>query len=107
MAAPVYYNSASIYIKSATDLNAKIIAVQAVIDALYAQILVLAEQDSPIQEYMLNDGQTVIKGVYSSPSSITKTIDILEKQKNQFINQLNGRHVRMIDSKNFTGNGFC
>lgn len=102
----VFFENCSVYISSRTTLEAKIAAIDAIITALYAQMLVLATQDSPVQEYLLNDGQTTIKAMYRSEASISKTIDILNKQRNELINQLNGRVVRMVDSKNFIPPGW-
>lgn len=99
---PVIFISDRQYLQSCSTIEAKIVAIDAIIDALYEQMLVLAQDDSPIQEYMLNDGQTTIKCIYRSTQSITSSIDVLTKQRNRYANQ--GRRVmHMIDSKNLIG----
>lgn len=102
MAASIY-TSCGLYIESKCTLLEKIQAMDALMDALYAQMLLMAENGTPIQEYMLNDGETIIRTNYNSQLSIQKTIDILERRKNTFVNQYNGRVTRGVDSKNFTG----
>lgn len=102
----VVYDSAHVYIQSKKSLAEKVTAVQEIIDALDGQLLVLAMQDSPLSEYMLNDGQTTIRAYYRTTSSIVATQEALERRKWSYINQINGRVVRMVDSKNFIGNGY-
>ena len=103
----VYYDTEAVLIQSCADMSAKITTIDAIITALYGQMLTLASQGSPIQEYMLNDGQTIIKTIYRTTTQIEATIDILTKQRNRYQNQINGRYIRAVDSKNFTGNGYC
>lgn len=91
------------YIDSKSDIADKIAAVDTVIAALEAQELAMAENPSPIQEYMLNDGETLIKTSYNSQKSIRDTLEILERRRNKLINRYNGRCTRSVDSKNFTG----
>jgi hypothetical protein len=103
MALPTIYISEREYLLSCTDKATKVAAIDAIIDALYMQLLAMAQQENPIHEYMLNDGQTVIKTTYASSATITKTIDALTFQKNRLVNQ--GNTVRqMVDKKNFIGN---
>lgn len=99
---PAIYISETAYLKSFTDKQTKIAAMDAIIDALFAQSLVLAQQESPIQEYMLNDGQTIIKTIYRSGTQIMATINALQLQRNKIIN--NGqRSTIMQDVSNFIG----
>lgn len=100
---PAVYTSEGVYITSRTSNEQKIAAIDAIIDALYAQLLVLAGQEAPILEYMLNDGQTTIKSVYQTPDSITRVINMLEAQRNMYINRINGRCIRMIPTNNLIG----
>lgn len=100
----VYFDSCSIYVTSATSLRAKIDRMQAVIDMLEETALKSAGNED-ISEYSLDDGQTKIKTVYKSASAVADAIETFERLKQKYINQLNGRAVRMVDSKNFPSNG--
>ncbi len=99
---PVAFESDRAYLQSCTTVEDKIAACDAIIDALFTQMLALAQQESPIQEYMLNDGQTIIKAIYRDAKQITMSIDALTKIRNRYANQ--GRRVmHMIDGKNLIG----
>ena len=68
------------------------------------QIAVIANSD--VQEYSLNDGQTVIKTVYRSPDSIAKAIEQYEKIKNRIHAQMTGQRVmRLADAGSIQSNG--
>lgn len=98
----VYYDSAAIYIDSATDLCDKIAKIDQVIDALLTNALVAAANDN-IEEYSLNDGQTIIRTTYKGADAVQKSIHAFESIKQTYVNRLNGRGVRLVDSKSFTG----
>lgn len=99
----VYFDSSSIYINSASDLRAKIVRCEAVIEALFVAAEKAAANED-ISEYSLDDGQSKIKTVYKSAASVMAAIDVFQRQQQRYINQLNGRAVRMVDSKNFPSN---
>ena len=99
---PVTYESDRQYLKSCTDIASRIAAIDTLITALYDQMLVLAQQEEPVTEVMLNDGQTIIKTVYRSGEQIEKTISVLQKQRNTLANQ-GRRCVRMQPVSNFNG----
>ncbi len=99
----VYFDSSSIYITSATDLQTKIARCEAVIEALFTAAEKAAANED-ISEYSLDDGQTKIKTVYKSTASVMAAIEVFQTQQQRYINQLNGRAVRMVDSKNFPSN---
>lgn len=99
---PVYYDSAAIYIQCASTLQDRIIRIDAIITALYDTALKAAANDN-LTEYSLNDGQTVIRTVYKGADSVLSSIKAFESIKQMYINQLNGRVFRLVDSKNFTG----
>lgn len=97
----VYFSSAYIYIESCSDLRAKIAAIEAIQAALETSALTAATTGH-ISEYMLNDGQTIIKAIYRNVSEITRSINDLEKIKQRYIIKLNGgRMTRLMDEKNF------
>lgn len=103
----VIYETCSIYVTSQTTLQARIMAIEAVIDALITTGATAAGTDN-IQEYSLNDGQTIIKTIYKGSVAVGNAINFWEAQKQRYINQLNGRMVRLHDAKNFNRrfNGF-
>jgi hypothetical protein len=106
----VQYDSEQIYVDSALNgltrraqLKLKVIRIEAIQDALLSYALTAASKGS--NEYQLNDGQTIIKMVYRTPEQISKAYEAFEKIKNEIVNQLNGRMVRLSDGRNFTGRG--
>lgn len=101
----VEYSTCSIYITSATLLKERIARTQQVITALQNQRLAAALDGSKanIKEYNLDDGQTKIKTVYRDLSEISNALLVLETELQMMYNQLNGRVVRVLDSKNFKG----
>ena len=94
------YTSADLYIESKTSLRAKIAAIEAVQTALMTSALKAVAKAS-ISQYSLNDGQTIIQTTYRNSNEITQSYEGFERIKQMFINQLNGRRVRLVDSKNF------
>jgi hypothetical protein len=98
----VYYDSASKYIDCASDLRDKITRIETIISALEDTALKAAANDN-ITEYSLNDGQTIIRTVYKGADAVLNSIMAFEKIRQMYINRLNGRVMRLVDSKNFTG----
>lgn len=96
----VIFDSTQIYIESKTGMAAKIVAIDAVIDSLFAAAATAAA-NSDITEYWLDDGQTKIKETYRGPQAILASIRVFEQQKQYYINKLNGRKIRLVDSRSF------
>ena len=96
----IYFDSEAIYINSCTDARAKIVAINACIDALLTSVLEAAGK-AGTEEYMLNDGQTVIKKMYRNPNTVTEMISALRIVRQQYINDINNRSVRLMPGKNF------
>lgn len=94
----IFYNSAAIFIDCATSLKDKITKIDLVIDALFTNALKAAANDN-ITEYSLNDGQTIIRTEYRGAQAVMKSITAFETLKQLYVNRLNGRVVRMVDSK--------
>ena len=94
----VIYDSAAIYIESATNLCDKIVKIDAIITALEDTALKSATSDD-ITEYSLDDGQTKIKTVYKGTDAILNSIQSLIRLRNYYLNKLNGRQVRLVDGK--------
>lgn len=98
----VYFDSAYKYIDCASTLREKITKIEAIISALEDTALKAAANDN-ITEYSLNDGQTIIRTVYKGADAVLRSIEAFEKIRQMYINRLNGRVMRLVDGKNFTG----
>ena len=99
------FDTCGLYIQSATSIQAKIAAIDAIIDALIVQSAdaVLTQN---LSEYQLNDGQTIIKQVYRGEKGITDAILAFEQMKYRYVRRLNGGVYRAVDSKNFRNGTF-
>lgn len=100
----VVYDSAGIYITAAATTTDKITRIDAIITALLTVSLTAASSDN-ISSYMLDDGQTKINTAYKGVDSVVKSIKAFEDLKSYYQNTLNGRVMRLVDSKNFKRNG--
>lgn len=96
----VIYDSAGVYINSVTDAKDKIVRIDAVINALLETAAKAAANDN-ITEYTLDSGQTKIKTMYRGAASVMASIKAFETLKQIYVNQVNGRVIRLVDSKNF------
>ena len=102
MADGVVYDSAGIYVASRTTNLQKIAAIDAIISKLEEMALISAGTIN-IDDYSLDDGQTKIKTKYRSGADITTAIMDFMKIREIYINRVNGRQIRLVDSRNFTG----
>ncbi len=100
---PAIYLKDNDFILSATTVQGRIDNIDLIIDALYAQMLVLAQQGEPVNEYTLSDGQTHIKANYRTVEQITNAISALTLRRNKLENNFKGRTTRAVDIKNFIG----
>lgn len=96
----IIYDSADLYIECATDLRAKIARINAIITAL-ENAAVKGAATGHLSEYNLDDGQTKIRTAYRNMEEVMQAIKSFEQIRQMYINRLNGRHVRLVDSKNF------
>lgn len=101
----VVFDSAALYVVNAVTIQDKITRVDKIIDALMTTALIAAAKDN-VTEYMLDDGQTKIQTMYRSASEVLSSIKSFEAIKQMYINQLNGRVVRLVDEKNFRRYGY-
>lgn len=99
----ITFDSAGLYIQSKKTLQDRILAIDAIIEALELTALNMAGKDD-IQEYHLNDGQTIIKTIYKGSVGVASAIDDFERIKQRYVNRYNGRMVRLVDGKNFNRN---
>ena len=96
------YDSAAIYIETSDALCDKIDKLDAIIAALETAALT-ASANQGIEEYELDDGQVKIKTKYRNAEDIIKSINAYEKMRQLYINRLNKRVHRLVDSKNVIG----
>lgn len=96
------YTKADEYLATATTLADRITKIDSIIAALLV-LATTATDDQLYEEYELDDGQTKIKARYRGQKAIMAAIKGWENMKNYYINQSNGRTMRLIDGKNFTG----
>jgi hypothetical protein len=94
------FDSADLYIETASTIRGKITKIDAIITALETTALKAAAKNN-IEEYWLNDGQTQIKTKYRTTEDVLKSIKAFEQLKQMYVNKLNGRTIRLVDSKNF------
>ena len=94
------FESASTYIQGASTIAAKITAIDNIIDALLVTAADSASNDG-IKEYMLNDGQTVIREEYTGVNHIMESINAFNKLRTYYENRANGRVTRMVPGLNF------
>ncbi len=97
---PVYYDSEGLFIASCSGTRAKIAAIDAIIDALLLAAANAAASDN-IQEYSLNDGQTIIRSLKRGTEGIFKSIEAFRRLRKSYEQELTGRMVRLVDEKNF------
>ncbi|KKN55740.1 hypothetical protein LCGC14_0579500 [marine sediment metagenome] len=96
----ITYDSSDIFIQSATTLKAKIVRIDAIMVALEDTML-KAAGTANFDEYLLDDGQVRIKTIYRTTEDVIKSIKSLEAVRQMYVNRLNGRHIRLVDGKNF------
>ncbi len=100
----VTYDNEGLYIDSKTSNAAKAKACSQIISALLTLAATEAASDG-VSKYTLNDGQVVITAEKRGVNSIMASIKGFENLRKYYIAQVNGRMTRLVDSKNFTGNG--
>lgn len=92
------------YIASRTSLQAKIAAIDVVIEN---NILLMGSQTlgqaGGTNMYELDDGQVRIKVIYKSVNEILAINTGLERMQQMYINRLNGRSVTLRDVRTFRG----
>jgi len=98
----VEYSSSEIYVTSASDISVRLTRIRQVIDNLILlAISTSGSGKSKYDSYELDDGQVKIFAKYRSTKDINEAIQGFEALEQRYLNQLNGRKMRMIDSKNF------
>lgn len=92
------FQSETLFIDSAANLEEKVKKLDLIIDALLDLATASAGKDD-VAEYSLDDGQTKIRTQFRGMSSIMRAIDDYEKLRQRCLNRLNGRVMRLVDSK--------
>lgn len=98
----VEYSRASLYVENSTSVNEKITRIDAIITALETAALDATSNDSVVQ-YTLDNGQTKISETYRGSEAIFSSINKFIRLREYYINKLNGRVSRCVDSKNLKG----
>lgn len=97
----ITYENAGLYIESCKKIRDKIIAIDAIIDALMLAASKSATR-AHITEYSLNTGQTQIRTSLRGTTAVISAIHEMETLKQMYIARLpnNGRVSRVVDGKN-------
>lgn len=96
------YDNISTYILSKPAGLQRIKAIEALIDIMIASIADHASgSGATVSEYQLDDGQVKLKTGYRSLSEVSAGVQALEKMKQMYVNQYNGRSVILKDVKTF------
>jgi hypothetical protein len=102
----VVYESISKYVESASSLEAKLAKIDAAMLVLFDALIKVATNDH-IDEYRLDNGQTIIHTKYKSAAQVQKGIDGLQFARDKLLAVLNknkfGHIQRLVDSKNMNG----
>lgn len=95
----VIYTSWGVYINSRSTSEARIAAIDSIIDVLLTTALDAAGNDG-MQEYYLDSGQSKVTVKYRSSNQVAAAISELENLKQIYVNRLNGRMIRNIPEQN-------
>lgn len=93
-----HFDSEVLFIESVDTLKGKVSNTEAIIAALQTTALKSAGNQD-IDEYTLDDGQTKIRTSFRNIGQIIQAIKDFEQLKQMYLNTLNGRLVRLVDSK--------
>lgn len=96
----VFVKRVDLCFDSKTTLEARIQKIDTLIDSLLDVALTCITQGN-IAEYEIDTGQTRNRVKYNSQAQIMASIDMYNKIRQQYINKLTPRKVRLVDSKNF------
>lgn len=96
----VVYDSLDVYVTSAATNLDRVQRIDNIINLLLDVAVKMAAQQM-FTEYTLDTGQTKVSTVYRDTASVQKAIRDFEALKMLYINRLNGRMTRLVDTKNF------
>lgn len=98
--AEVIFESIAAYLGTCTSNQAKITAINSIIDSMLTAAATAAESGH-LDEYWYDDGHVKIRTKFRSVNQITNAIQEYEKLKQLYLNRITGRMVRLMDDKNF------
>ena len=94
------FDSADLYIETATSLKDKVKK----IDEVIAALLVTATKSAAnahITSYSIDNGQTKINAEYAGTEAVFASIKAFETLREYYKQKINGRVFRLVDGKNF------
>lgn len=95
----VEYTTLDVDLESCTEVRAKIVKIDAIIDELLNTAMKSVATGN-IAQYKIDTGQSTQMVVYSSTKQITDTIKEYEKIRTMYVNKLAGHQFKLIDGKN-------
>lgn len=99
----VVYDSAFIYVDSATDLKDELCRINTILKGL-KNALAASLSGAMTESYSLDTGQTKVNTKYRTYKEITDALLFFEQRKQITLNDLNkSRVVRLVDGRNFIG----
>ena len=101
--AEIIFSSIADYLGTCQSNDAKIIAIDAIIDSMLTAAATAAESGH-LDEYQYDDGHVKIRTKYRSVSQIVTAINSFNQLKQLYINRKTGRMIKLMDDKNFMNN---
>lgn len=98
----VTFESIAGYLGTCSGNQAKIDALDAIIDSMLIAAATAAES-AHLDEYWFDDGHVKIRTKYRNVTELQLGIKNMETLKQMYINRTVGRMVRRMDSSNFNG----
>lgn len=90
------------YLESKTTLQARIDAIDALIDKMILRITEVVDgMNVSVEEYQMDDGQMKIRTRYRNVKDVEDGVASLEKMKQMYVNRLNGRVFNLRDQRSF------
>ena len=71
--------------------------------AAYEAIELTAAGMADVSDYLINDGQSIVKTTLRDPESIGRAIRVLEKRAARLTQQIKGGVVQQVHATNLTG----
>lgn len=93
-----YFNTPWDYYRTGDTIKEKIKKIDEILDAMLESGLEAALK-ADVEEYQLNDGQTIIKAIHRNPDQLFNAITSLNKIRNMYSQKVDGHVTRVIDSK--------
>ena len=94
-----YIDSGNTYVTSATDALTKIQRIDVIINTLLGDVMNEVLATGHINQYELNDQQTVVKCNYRTADQIMKDVYAFESMKNYYARQVNGGISILVDRR--------